>query len=327
MADVQSKPPRARKPSAPTEVPIVGELIPTMLEEARATRAERMPAVEGTKMRGSLAAGCARQLSYIWWEDKEFPDGVPESNPATRADLMRFYSGTLIHEGLATAVQRVWPSIEFEAEKVWQLPEINASGRMDLWFPNGVPTMIELGMEGPVVGEAKSIGGFQFKKISGQFRVSDDAEGPKMKAIYQGALGALALDAQWLLLPYFGLEITSPQTAQSNGLSDHHRYSAEWIIPRETWEPLALGEIERIKKIYEHLERGELAPRAVVDPEVPRRARITDPKTGAWVLTASDDEIIDAGNTWVCGYCSHRDQCLHDGAKAKTPTRIPVAAE
>lgn len=187
--------------------------------------------------------------------------------------------------------------------------------------------------------ELKTVGGYGYKMSIGAVRKSTPAEGPKLSAVLQVSLAGAAIGAHRVVTGSLGRETISKNVAKTFGLDDIDRFAAEWTFTRDEFMPLALGEAARlnwlsgyidglVEKAKEHsikvdgFEMETPVALKVASKRVPRLievkpakvVRITDPEKGAWQQDGLDGIILDAGDTWHCGYCWHRDLCLQDGA-------------
>lgn len=272
-----------------------------------------------TRIRNSWAGKCARQMSYMIQR-------AEPSNPMDYASYWTFGIGTAIHEMWQAVIQDAFPTAEVEVTVDMRPHGLDASGHIDL-----VVTFTECPYDGHVIApvaacpvcsgiaekgnyviaiELKSINGFGFKMSVG---ARGPAEGPRWSAIVQGSLNGLGMNADEVRIIYLSLENLSPREMDKQGWDQPwQRFSAEWIYTREEYEGIAKAEIGRMNRILEYVDDDKLAPRQIPDPNIPPKARVTDPYTGAWQLER-DGQIIDAGKTWMCGYCSFQDRCVQDG--------------
>ena len=82
----------------------------------------------------------------------------------------------------------------------------------------------------------------------------------------------------------------------------------------DEFEPIAEDEIKRLELGLRAIEAEVDMPRIVMpddDAASMRRATVTDPKTGAWEIRKGDN-LVDAGEYWLCLYCDWNDQCIAD---------------
>lgn len=333
--------------SPPDSAPRFGPVLAEAWKAAMG-REERKPhALPGSRMRASWAAKCARQTQYELMLDEAYAalerattlededlvveaqamvDRCQPSNPTTIAGYWTFGLGTAVHEMFQEIIVRdaatLWPGASVRIEPKVDLSVIGLAGSAHTdavieWPAHVFVTEPEPGL---IIGEdhppkriaieLKSINGFGFKMAIG---CRGDAEGPRDSAIVQGALNALALDVDELVIINLSLESVSPREAQKMGWDESEewrRFTAEWTFTREEFEPIARAEVKRMNNILTTHDAGLLVPRRV--PGTPPGARITDPSRGQWTVER-DGSILDVGTTWQCGYCNFRDRCTNDG--------------
>lgn len=259
----------------------------------------------------SDGATCARKLSYSLLERAGLAE---KSNPPTVADIWRFYLGNLVHD----AMQGAMPDDDHEVRAVLvdddgvDLVSCRADSVIDLFENGGGPPI------GKAAVEMKSINGFGFKTTTTTFK--GPPEGPRFSHVVQLALTVKALNQAGEhgeithgVLLYASLENLSPKTRDLVD-TDISRFAAQWTYTREELDVIADEVITRLLNIRRVVSEGDLAPRVLYDPEIPRGAKVVEPLSGAWELRNRDDELVRYGNTWMCGYCDFRDQCLEDGA-------------
>ncbi len=271
----------------PDSDPIDARKIFQALKAEREAKGPRPMAIEGARIRMSWAGQCSRQLAYNIME-------TPESNPPDGPSLLTFALGQLVHDKWQAGMLEAYPECEIEVK--CELPDIRCAGHTDAKV-------------GDKVYEAKSINGFGFKQAVG---ASGRAEGPRSSAVLQGALNALAHDAEELHIVNISLEQISKNVAKKLPFThNEQRMCAEWTLPREQWEPLALTEKHRMGAVLEMVDEGRSVAGWV--PDMPTGAHITDPATGKWTLNDSDyGNPIEVGTTWQCIYCSYQDTCIND---------------
>lgn len=257
---------------------------------------EKAFAIEGTRIRNSWAASCARKMSY------EIRGDAP-SNPFDEASYHTFGIGTALHEKWQAVLLDAFPNADIEVDLDMRPHGLDASGHLDMGLPD---------VDGKRVAmELKTTGGFAFKLAVGE---RGAAEGPRWSAIVQGALNALAYDADEMRIVLLSLECISQKKAEQLWDGEPwRRFSAEWVFTRDEYEPIARLEIKRMNKILGFIDAGGLAPRQIPDPLIPAQARIVDPAKGMWEHI-QDGMILNAGTWWGCGYCSQRERCIQDGA-------------
>lgn len=286
----------------------------------------------GTRFRHSNAGKCARLLGYV-------AAGIPASDAMDLTGVWNTRLGTLIHEewqaALTEHAQTLWPDHEVtvEVEPTLQVDGFDGSGHADAVitvYGAGAP-VIEPGQHGedPEPGEAddlvifyelKSVGGFAFKAAIGKARRGTPPEGPKSEHVVQAALGGLARNADQAVVGYLAKECVSVKMA--DGLDPIDRFSAEWTFDRDTYEPIARAEVDRVTRILALLDdEGQLPARKFPTGTLPRGAEIVDPSKGRWESRDAAGKVVDTGSWWACDYCDHRTLC------ATTPKgRIPVAS-
>lgn len=252
---------------------------------------ERPHAVEGTRFRHSMAAACSRQVAFHALE-------VPASNPMDLAGIVVTSNGTRKHDEIqAVLTAHGWESMRVEVP--CKVDGFDGSGSADGVTGDDDGTVI--------CWEHKNVGGFAFKMAVGERGV---AQGPKHAHIVQGALNALAQQADLLVITYMTWEAISVNIAKRKGFDEAGRVAAQWTFTRDEWEPLAVAEVERVTKILACVDGGELPARVIPDPDLPVGHRIVHPATGGWeVRDAETDMVGDAGSFWACGYCRWQDTC------------------
>jgi hypothetical protein len=228
--------------------------------------------------------------------------------------------GTLVHEHLQEALVSAFPdaSIEHvvgaEHDERFGFP---VSGRTDAYL------VIDTGhgdVDGPsrakrIVIEVKTMNGFAFKKAIG---ARGAAEGPRTGAIFQTALNMAALDADEAVVVLVSMECLSDRelvqlVRKTGGEADPVRkFVAEWTYSRADLDDLIGREIKRLDKIMAMVDADFLPPRSI-PLQMPPSARVTDPSKGTWSLVI-EDAVVQAGETWLCQYCSYQDKCTADGA-------------
>jgi hypothetical protein len=292
----QGSKPKGRKPDAsPTFLkPYLDHLV-----AAHEAAGERPHAIGGTRFRHSMAGACSRQVAY-------HALGVPASNPMDLAGILVTGNGTAKHDEIQAVLVELLGDY-FRPEVAVKVEGLDGSGSADgefQWFADNGPVD---GDAGPLTcWEHKNVGGFAFKMAIGE---RGEARGPKHDHIVQGALNALAMGADLLVITYLTWEAISVQAAKRKKIDEAGRVCAQWTFTRDEWEPLALAEVERVTKILACLDGGELPARVIPDPELPAGHRMTHPPTGGWEVRGEEGEILDAGEWWACGYCRWRDTC------------------
>jgi hypothetical protein len=264
----------------------------------------------GTPLRYSGAFGCGRQMGYNWF-DAEF------SNPPTAGSLFQALLGTIIGEAQANAMIAKYGGIAEVPSKVNEW----ISGSAD-WFSHTTPL-------GTVVYEHKMKASYAFNKAMGYKRGFGkaslvDPEGPPLNAVVQAGMNALGIERTYpqfcadvngtsladllilnepvptrvdaVIVGIVSADVVSVSQNKQINVSDLARFSAEWVIPRGTWEPAALKEIDRLGGFAEMMDLGYLPDRFALDD------------TGEHV------ELNPGGKNWQCGYCPFKDLCESDGS-------------
>lgn len=246
---------------------------------------------------------CDRQLQYALQK-------LPDSDPNDIASIWRMNTGTMVHE----ALQSVFPAAfagdgtTVEVEKVLDLREIGIPGsqRVDvvLTSADGVSVPLEL----------KTVNGFGFKKMATSFKGAPD--GPRSGHRLQLAFAIVALDAPYGVLGYLSLENISPDLLKSMYGDEAlavQQFAAEWVVTRADADSLVAQERTRIERVMRAVDADVLVTRELVDPDYPVGATVQNPMTGSWTVNEQGMQV-DAGKTWMCGYCNQRARCMTDGA-------------
>lgn len=274
----------------------------------------------GHAFRHSDAGKCARALSYK-------AAGIPQSDPMDLTGVWNVTLGQMLHDHWQEQLVRMWDfgevdqAVMFGGNQVARIDvtveqECATEGVDSVGFIDAVLVVTFVDdTTWTIAYELKSIGGFGYKAAVGKARRGSPAEGPKSEHILQGALNALAIDADELVIGYLSKECISANVGR--GMDEMARFCCEWTFTREQFEPLARKEAERVGGILDLVKDGQLAARKML--ELPPGAEITDPATGAWQQSAADGSILDAGTVWNCGYCSWKSLCTGTDSG-----RIPV---
>lgn len=345
MAIKQSRadlPPAPPKPARlPTRNPIIIEPFFTKwLEELLATGYDELALAipEAGPYRASWASKrCDRALWYAL-------NGVEVSNPLGVHDYWRFWLGTQVHQAIEPVMRRLgdgWiPEINVDLRPIgipgsahadlvrfvdkngepWEYvgPDDN-DPKLHFYMPGGSENDTIVLREGEYdpelmfatdVAEVKSVGGYSFKVCATNFK--GPAEGPRFGAVVQGAMAAVALNAERFEVVNISLEPVGPDLAKTYSDSDVGRIAAEWHFDMDHMRKLVAKEAERVGR----LDSETLPERELHDPEYPVGAVVVNPHAGAWHLVR-DGNVDQAGKTWFCAHCPHRDQCIADGASTK----------
>lgn len=265
---------------------------------------------------------CARDIGYRLLD-------VKPSNPPDIAGVWRMGLGTMVHDGLQAALEKAFPGAEIEkvvGAEHDEIMGIPTSGRTDVFMVEYDPLRDAGATSRPkrIAVEVKTINGFGFKMAVG---ARGDAEGPRTGAIFQAALNGRALQADEVVVIYLSLECLSDRELKSlvsktgGEPAPHRKFLAEWTWSMEELNELVDRELKRLGKIItitdtyaEAMERAAdapLPPRSI-PLEMPAKARVTDPSKGIWQVVV-EGNVMDAGDTWWCGYCDFKDRCIADG--------------
>ena len=144
--------------------------------------------------------------------------------------------------------------------------------------------------------ELKTRGSFGFDKAVGWRRKQWSTaipEGPTSSDRIQGALNAVASDADLLVIGMMGLESASKGFADKNGISEIGRTVGEWHFEKSEFAPWAALELDRLEQVKELLEAGVVPARTAVGDEM--EAITLNPKLSS--------------PPWNCLYCGHFDTC------------------
>jgi hypothetical protein len=267
-------------------------LVVDAIHEANIADGKRSKAFD-TMFRHSDAGKCARQLGFAAL-------GYEETEPMDLAGVWGTWLGRTIHEEWQKCLLETYPDAEVEVKVRF---DDTTSGHLDalITTPEGVKICYEL----------KTMGSFGFDKATGLMRKTwsrKAPEGPRLTAIIQGSLNALASGADVLVIGVIGLEAMSKGYADKVGASELDRIMAEWHYSREEFEPIALSELDRLAEIKGWLDAETLPPR--------------------WGIDDSGRQVeFDPENTqFPCGYCSHKSLCRYAGA-GPIPLPIPGLKE
>jgi len=261
-----------------------------------------------SRIRHSWAGMCARRIGYS-------VSGA-EEEPNDAESLWSFALGRKAHEIVQDALLAAYGfqcSIEHEVDLGDRSCHIDAL--LDLEKPKGFEIDGVTHIAKTVCFELKSTGGYSWS-------LQVKTEGPKLGAYLQGCLNAAAVDADLLVIGYLALDRQS-KTART--LYGPNRLPldavwATWAYTREQYMPDAEREAKRLSKVLEVVDSGRLPERVV--PELPHGAKITDPKTGHWLVLGNDDQegltVVQAGEYWGCNFCSHQKRCAADAEAEKS---------
>lgn len=263
------------------------------------SEAERAAHVSsGALYKASDAGKCSRALAYRAAK-------IPESDPMDITGHWNTTLGRFIHDQWEKATGEALaddPTVDAAFEVEYRFLDGRGIVRIDAVFtyPGGGVGM----RDRVVVFEGKSITGYGYKSAIGKVRRGTPAEGPRSSAVLQAAIGGLCADADEIVVGNWAKEVLSASTYTE--VDNLARFVAEWTIPRETYEPLAKLELERVEGILALLDEGLLASRKI--PGVP--GEIFDPMRGRWEKRDAGGNILDTGTTWHCKYCDFQSLCV-----------------
>ncbi|MGH9920206.1 MAG: hypothetical protein ACRD6W_15235, partial [Nitrososphaerales archaeon] len=225
--------------------------------------------------------------AYDWFE-------AEYSEPPTPASVFQAGVGTLVGAAAAEVmIERFGGTAELPSQvNEW------LSGSAD-WAAQDTPA-------GTVVYEHKMKSSYAFNKALGYKRAFGKASllptgGPPTEAVAQGAMNALGIEKThgWsvdnLIVGVVSTEIVSVKENQQINVDDAARFSAEWLVPREVWEPAALKEINRLEQFRDTMDVGYMPDRFALDDDGNRS-----------ILTPG-------GSSWQCNYCPYVSLCQSDG--------------
>lgn len=145
--------------------------------------------------------------------------------------------------------------------------------------------------------EWKTSGAFGFDQAVGLNRKAYDRKnpaGPRASAKLQGALNAVALDCDLLVIGMISMEAVSKQLAEKVGFADHDRIMGEWHYDKAEFGPWAQAELARMDEIAMQITAGVLPGPVAIGDEM--EAITLNPHLYR--------------QPWQCSYCSHLDTCL-----------------
>lgn len=307
----------------PDEVPDVAKTL------ARAAL-DHIAATEEPHVRSSTApffasdaTGCSRQTAYKYLS-RTIPGAPTEPNPPSIADEWRFAIGNAGHDIIQAPLTELHPdSVEVRAVLPGPDGQDLVSSRADL-FAQGMGLL-----EDGTLVELKTAGGYKFKMMATDFKSAP--EGPSWAYVTQLALTAKALTAQGKTVTR-GVVVVLAIENLSKGWKGVHeeldRFCAQWSFTPEELDQVADKALYRLGRIKEMLEAGDMPPRNIDDPALPKRAIVeswlADGK-GSWVVRDPKGEITRGGTTWLCQYCAWRDQCQAD-AVVEAAVEVEVTA-
>jgi hypothetical protein len=260
-------------------------LLVDAIHEANQAEGKRPKAFD-TLFRASDAGKCARQIAFGSL-------GYEETEPMDFAGTWVTTLGTRIHEMWQTTLLADYPDAEIEV-KLRHGDLLSGHADAVVVMPEGIKVMYEL----------KTMGSYGFDKAMGLMRKSwsrKEPEGPRLSAILQGSMNALAAGADLLVIGIIGLEAMSKGYAEKVGASDLDRIMGEWHYSREEFEPLALAELQRLEEVKGWLDAETLPPRWGIGED-----------------GRSTEFSPENGQQFPCGYCGYRSACIHYGAAPVT---------
>lgn len=308
--DLSDLPQRSNRGMLPSTNPFIVEKLALAWEawydEQHGKRERAIP--EAGPYRASMASmRCDRQLYYAMSE-------TPESDPTSLAGKFTMWLGQLIHSALEPIISDAFPGSIAEAKHDLRNIGIPGSGHSD------VEIVYELAPGDEVMAEIKTTGGFSYKMMATNFK--GPAQGPRYGMVLQAALAAKERGYDKLVILLIGTEPVSPSLAQSYSESDAGRFMVEWHFTVDELEDHIEAEAERIRAM-DTLIRANRVPdaplmlptRRLRDPEYPDGAIIERPlvSDAPWIVRNDDDQVVDSGTYWGCGYCRWFKQCKGDG--------------
>ena len=282
-----------RSSDFPVNHPVLTGLLSERIMEADDSRGKAFQ----TTFRYSDAGKCLRAMAYDSL-------GTQASDPPDAASRWVMYLGQLIHEEIQGAILE-----HFGAGAVTEHPSRHGalvSGHSDA-------LVFEHPELGKVCYELKSTGSFAFNKAIGLDRMKYQRtipEGPRTSAKIQGALNAVAVDADTLVIGVVSMEAVSIQLADKVQFGVLDRIMAEWHYGKAEFAPWATAELARMAAAQEFLDEGTMPPRMAVGDEF-------------------EDVQLDPTAKkvpWNCSYCSHKTTCRLDiGARFTTGDAMGAA--
>lgn len=244
---------------------------------------------------------CDRQLYYALTNE-------PATEPFTVASAWAMGLGTLVHEHVQDAVQELFPNAITEPTVDLQSIGIPGSGHADLIVDHdGDRVLVEL----------KTTGGFGFKDMATPH--GGRPKGPKYSYLLQAGMLAAALGIDKVVIAVLAMESASVGIQRKYDLTDAERFSAEWHYHIDELMPYVEAERERIERVINDVRDDQLPARVLHDPEVAEGAQVTRPlsERAPWMVRQIDDNgnniVVEAGTTWMCGYCQWRTTCDQAG--------------
>lgn len=288
---------------APDAEPRFGRVLADLWFAESEAAGPRERAHADARFRHSDAGGCSRALAYAALD-------IEPTNPMDLPGVFIARMGEEIHKAWQEALQLKYPMAQVEV----QVHDGERAGHVDavVRLPSSASPMDAT----TIAIEGKSVGGFAFKQAVGCPPAAREAYGPRWSAVVQAALNAARVDADEAVVIYWSREAISVQMARDRGFEEVQRVIAEWTMPREVYEPIAVLEQDRVDKILALLDEGTLPARKIppplppsMEPPLPVGHLIVDPIKGQWVARDDKGLMYDTGTTWQCQYCHHQSLC------------------
>ena len=243
---------------------------------AEALAAGPKPTALNTRFRHSDALGCERAIALTAL-------GVPKQDMDEVSHWVTGL-GTKIHEWWQDAVLQVIDGGEIEV-KVQSFKD--GSGHVDLLITDANGYVIAY--------ELKSGGGTKFRQVA--------KKGPTASNVAQDALNGYGANADEIRIGYIATEAIG----LNKGYHGLDRMTAEYVLSRAEYEPVALKEIARVSNIMADVDAGIVPDRLFPDDTRPGwPAKRVDPHTAVW----------------PCQYCQHRDTCIRLGAGPQSVDKL-----
>lgn len=258
-------------------------------------------AVDGTRFRSSDAGKCSRYLAYKF-------AGLESSDPPSVADTWRMATGTLTHNLVQPAIERVFPGSRSEVKV--RHKSANGSGSMDCLvsrtLADGRPWVSSV--------EIKSVGRFKFEAMTIGAR-GKRPEGPSWSWVTQAAINAASIDPvpDDVVIAAFALELIGADRVERLGIGEFGRFCAQWTFTRDEFTEIAERELRRVDGIMQRTDADgpQSVERRMADPRYGRN-RVKDPAQGLLTILDGAGEPAGKDVAWECGYCMFQSQCVAD---------------
>jgi hypothetical protein len=264
-----------------------------LVEELHVKSQIPKPTAKNTPLRYSSTFSCGRQQGYAAFD-------ADPTEPMDHAGAWVTGLGTIVHEALQDAISRRFPSAQFEVPSM--IGDF-ISGSCDALISTHDVGSNYGGTH--VLYELKTMGTYAFDKQVGWNRLRgtiSNPQGPAGKAVAQAGLNALGIEGEnpeirieTLVMGSIGFEALSQQKAKNLGIEGVNRFLAEFEVPREEWEPLAIEELKRLEGFAFTIDTGYLPDRWAQDDD--NKFMTLDPN----------------GRAWQCEYCAFKSVCMDDG--------------